>query len=166
MIESGGNFLLETIKSLKGLKSNSEKAIAQISNVEMYFQPDADSNSISILMKHMSGNMISRFTDFLSTDGEKPWRERDEEFSNDNLTREELFSIWEKGWECVLTSISNLNYGDLLKNVYIRGEEHSVMRAILRQLIHYSYHSGQIVYLCKQIRKSDFISLSIPKNKS
>jgi len=166
MNDAGEIFLLETIKSLKGLKSNSEKAIEQISEKEMHYIPDDESNSVAIIMKHMAGNMLSRFTDFLTTDGEKEWRKRDEEFIEDNLSKEKLFEIWNRGWNCVLDCLSNLKSNDLTKTVYIREEAHTVIRALTRQLTHYAYHTGQIVYICKSIKKSGFKSLSIPRNKS
>ncbi len=159
-------YLLEVLKSLKGLKSNAEKAMEQISGNDYHFQPDPESNSVAILMKHMAGNMISRFTDFLTTDGEKSWRKRDDEFIDDRKTETELLTFWNKGWDCLLGTINSLKSEDLLKTVFIRGEEHTVLRALQRQLVHYSYHTGQIVYLCKQIRKSEFKSLSIPRNPS
>lgn len=158
-------YLLETIKSLKGLKSVSEKAIEQISDEELHFQFDPESNTIAILMNHISGNMMSRFTDFLTTDGEKEWRKRDNEFIDENKNRDELFANWNKGWDCLLNALINLKPEDLLKKVQIRNEEHTVIRALKRQLVHYAYHTGQIVYVCKQIRKSNFQSLTIPRNK-
>jgi len=163
MNESAEAYLLETVKSLKGLKSTCEKAIAQVNDDEIHFQFDADSNSVAILMKHISGNMLSRFTDFLTSDGEKEWRKRDDEFIDDRQSREELFKTWNSAWELLLTTINDLKPEDLLKIVFIRNEEHTILRAIQRQLVHYAYHTGQIVYICKQIRKTGFNSLSIPK---
>jgi hypothetical protein len=165
-MNTGENYLLETIKSLHGLKSTSEKAIDQISPDEMHFQPDSESNSVALLIKHMSGNMLSRFTDFLTTDGEKEWRNRDSEFEDENFTKEELIGLWNKGWDCLFGALTKLKADDLEKVVFIRGEEHTVLRAINRQLVHYAYHAGQIVYLCKQIRSKDFKSLSIPRGES
>lgn len=165
MSEVAELYLLETIKSLKGLKSVSEKAIAQITPEELHFRPDPESNSIAVLMKHLTGNMMSRFTNFLTTDGEKEWRKRDDEFIDDNLTREELLNNWNKGWDCLFNALLNIKPEDLLITVQIRGEEQTVIRALNRQLVHYAYHAGQIVYICKQIRKSDFQSLTIPRGK-
>jgi hypothetical protein len=156
-------YLIETMKSLKGLKSTCEKAIIQINDNELHFQSDPDSNSVAIIMKHISGNMISRFTDFLTTDGEKEWRNRDDEFINENLSRKELLNFWEKAWNILFDTLSTLKSDDLSKIVYIRKEEHTVLRALQRQLVHYAYHTGQIVYICKQIKKQEFNSLSIPK---
>ncbi|HRH66437.1 MAG TPA: DinB family protein [Bacteroidia bacterium] len=166
MTSIADHYLLESIKSFRGLKSNAEKAIAQISDDELHFQPDAESNSVSILMQHMSGNMLSRFTDFLSSDGEKPGRNRDQEFIDRNLNRDEILKIWNKGWECLLGSLQALQEDDLMKTVTIRQEQHTVLRAVQRQLVHYAYHTGQIVFLCKMIRKNEFISLSIPRGQS
>ena len=163
MQEVGEVYLLETLKSLKGLKSNAEGAIAQISDEELHYFPDTESNNVAIIMKHMAGNMVSRFTDFLTTDGEKKWRDRDQEFVDESKSREELFKLWNKGWDILLKTISDLKSEDLLKIVTIRGEEHTIIRALNRQLAHYAYHTGQIVYLCKHIRTSEFQSLSIPR---
>ena len=156
-------YLLETLKNLKGLKSIAEKAISQISKEELHYSPDKESNSVAIIMKHLAGNMLSRFTKFLTTDGEKEWRNRDQEFIDDSSTYEELFETWNKGWDCLFESLSKLQPEDLSKFIYIRGEEHTVLRALNRQLVHYAYHTGQIIYICKLIRKSDFQSLSIPR---
>ena len=159
-------YLLETIKSLKGLKSTAEKAIEQVDDKGLFYQKDEESNSIAVIMKHMSGNMMSRFTDFLTTDGEKANRNRDYEFVNDKVDRDELMKHWQSGWDCLFVALSELNEGDLLKSVFIRNEEHSVIRALNRQLVHYSYHTGQIVYICKEILSDKFKTLSIPRNKN
>jgi hypothetical protein len=166
MKETEVAYLLELTKSLRGLKSTAEKALGQISADDFHFQPDPESNSAAIIMKHMAGNMLSRFTDFLTTDGEKEWRNRDGEFIADNLTKDELLNFWNKGWSCVFDALSVLKPEDLLKVVYIRGEEHTVLRALQRQLAHYAYHTGQIVFICKHIRSTGFQSLSIPKKHS
>jgi hypothetical protein len=162
----GSVYLLETTKSMHGLKSNAEKAIEQISEQEMHFCPDPESNSVAVIMKHMAGNMRSRFTDFLTSDGEKPDRNRDGEFVDELRSRREIFEHWNMGWKCLFDALDELTPDDLLRIVFIRGEEHTVIRALHRQLTHYAYHAGQIVYLCKLIRSGDFKSLSIPKNKS
>jgi hypothetical protein len=165
MNEVAETYLLETIKSLRGLKSNCEKAIAQINDEELHFQSDPESNSVAIIMKHLAGNMLSRFTDLLTSDGEKEWRKRDQEFIDENLAREKLTDLWNRGWNCLFDALEKLSPGDLLKIILIRSEEHTVIRALNRQLVHYAYHAGQIVYICKQIRKSEFKSLSIPRSK-
>src|SRR5882757_7815665 len=147
-------YLEETIKSLHGLKTNAEKALAQLENSQLHFKPDPESNSIVIIMKHISGNMLSRFTDFLTKDGEKPGRKRDGEFTDDFTSRESLMEYWNKGWTCLFNSLASLSEADLLKTVFIRAETHTVMRALQRQLVHYAYHTGQIIFLAKQIKSS------------
>ena len=162
----GDTYLLETLKSLKGLKSNAEKAMEQITEEEMYYSRNEDSNSVAILIKHISGNMISRFTNFLTTDGEKPDRNRDGEFTREVLSRTELMRRWEAGWKCLFDTLSTLSSDDLLKEVIINKEKHSVLRALTRALVHYANHTGQIVYICKEIRSADFKTLSIPLKKN
>jgi hypothetical protein len=159
-------YLTESIKSFHGLKSNAEKAIAQLTDADLHYQPNEESNSIVIIMKHLAGNMLSRFTDFLTTDGEKPNRNRDDEFIDDLKSREELMKFWNKGWSCLFTAMEELKEDDLMKTVYIRNESHTVLRAIQRQLTHYAYHCGQIVFLTKEIKSTDFKTLSIARGKS
>ena len=166
MNERAEVYLLEILKSFRGLKSTAEKAIAQINDEEMHYCPDAESNSVAIMMKHMAGNMLSRFTDFLNTDGEKEWRNRDSEFIDEGKNREELFDFWNKGWSLLFKVLSDLTSDDLLKIVTIRNEDHTVLLALQRQLSHYGYHTGQIVYLCKHIRSTAFQSLTIPRKKN
>jgi hypothetical protein len=163
MIHAAELYLLETKKSFRGLKSNTEKAIAQLSDEELHRVPDPSSNSIAILMQHMAGNMISRFTDFLTSDGEKANRNRDAEFVDNHASREALFKKWEEGWKILAQVLDDLTPEDLEKTVMIRNEPHTVVRALHRQLVHYAYHSGQIVYICKYIRSGSFTSLTIPK---
>lgn len=131
--------------------------------INWYFHND--SNSLAILVKHMSGNLLSRFTDFLISDGEKPWRDRDEEFVDDILSMEQLSAVWNQGWTCLVMTLDTLTEGDLSKTVKIRGEDHTVVEALNRQLAHQAYHVGQIVFLCKMLSK-DWKSLSIPKQGS
>lgn len=164
MSEIGEIFLLESKKSFRGLKSNAEKAMEQISAEDFHFFPEKESNNLTILIKHLSGNMVSRFTDFLTTDGEKPDRNRDDEFIDKGESREELFKKWEEGWKCLFNVLDKLNSEDLSLIVKIRNEDHTVIRALNRQLAHYAYHTGQIVYICKLIQSSNFKSLSIPRN--
>lgn len=159
-------YLLESLKSFKGLKSNAEKAMNQISDSQMHEHPDEESNNVAIIAKHMAGNMLSRFTDFLTSDGEKPNRNRDGEFIDNFKSRQEIIDYWEKGWACLFDTLSSLKSEDLEKTVYIRNEEHTVLRAIHRQLTHYAYHCGQIVFLCKHLRQKEFKSLSIPRGES
>src|SRR6185436_6493932 len=147
-------------------KSNAEKAIAQVEDKDLHFQYDQESNSIAIIMKHMAGNMLSRFTDFLTSDGEKPDRNRDGEFIDDFSSRDALMAYWNKGWNCFLETLASLKEEDLMRIVYIRGEAHTVTRALQRQLAHYGYHCGQIVYVAKMIRSKDFKTLSIERGHS
>jgi hypothetical protein len=164
MSEIGELFLLECKKSFRGLKSNAEKAMEQISEADLHFFPEKESNNLTILIKHLSGNMLSRFTDFLTTDGEKPDRNRDDEFVDKGETKDELFNKWNKGWNCVFQALEELKPDNLTNIVKIRNEDHTVIRALNRQLAHYAYHTGQIVYICKLIQSSEFKSLSIPRN--
>ena len=159
-------FLEESIKSFHGLKSNAEKALVQLADSDLHYQPDPESNSIVIIMKHLAGNMLSRFTDFLTTDGEKPGRNRDNEFIDDFTSLEQLMNYWNEGWTCLFKALDELKEDDLLKTVYIRNEPHTVIRAMQRQLSHYAYHCGQIVFLAKQIKSKDFKTLSIARGKS
>ena len=163
---AGQTFLEETIKSFRGLKSNVEKALDQLADGDLHWTPNEESNSIAIIMKHMAGNMISRWTDFLTTDGEKENRNRDSEFVDEFGSRSELMDYWQRGWKTCLNSLTSLREEDLLKTVYIRKEPHVVIRALQRQLSHYAYHCGQIVYVAKQIKGKGFRSLSIPRGDS
>jgi len=158
-------YLQNVIKEFEKLKELCDKARLQLSEEDYHFQPDAESNSIAVIMKHMAGNMISRWTDFLTSDGEKPNRNRDREFIDVFKTNDELISYWEKGWKCLFGTISNLKQDDLLKTVYIRSEPHKVIEAVNRQLSHYAYHTGQIVFLAKLIKFSAWKTLSIPGSR-
>jgi hypothetical protein len=146
-------------------KAIAEKAMEQVEPSQLFVQPNEDSNSIAVLVKHMAGNMISRWTDFFTTDGEKPNRNRDEEFENDIADKEQLLKRWEQGWNVFLDTLTSIKPEDLLRTIYIRGEAHSAMEAINRQLAHYSYHVGQIVYAAKMLKKNEWNTLSIPKKK-
>ena len=159
-------YLLESLKSFKGLKSNTEKAMEQISDLQFHEHPDQESNNVAIIVKHMAGNMLSRFTDFLTSDGEKPDRNRDDEFIDNFVSKKEILDYWERGWNCLFITLNSLNHNDLEKIITIRSEEHTVLRAIHRQLTHYAYHCGQIVFLCKHLKQKEFKSLSIPKGES
>lgn len=159
-------FLEESIKSFRGLKSTAEKAIGQVSDAELHWTSNEESNSIAIIMKHMAGNMISRWTDFLTSDGEKENRNRDGEFEDDFTSRGQLMNFWNEGWKVFLDTLYSLKEEDLEKTVYIRKEPHSVIRAIQRQLAHYAYHTGQIVFVAKEIRGKDFKTLSIARGES
>jgi hypothetical protein len=147
-------------------KSLGEKAIDQTPEERLVWQYNPESNSIATIVKHLSGNMISRWTDFLTSDGEKEWRNRDGEFENDITTKAQVLETWNKGWDCFFNTINSLTSDDLLKIIYIRNQGHTVMEAINRQLAHYPYHIGQIVFVAKMIANEKWESLSIPRNKS
>ncbi len=159
-------FLDSATKRLQYYKELADKTFVVLETKDFYYQPGSESNSIAIIIQHMSGNMLSRWTDFLTSDGEKEWRNRDTEFETKELSKEQLIELWEKGWQCCLNAISNLTNDDLLKTIYIRHEELTVVDAINRQLAHYPYHVGQIIYIGKMIKNEGWQSLSIPKNKS
>ncbi len=143
-----------------------EKAMIQVENKRLFWCFNNDSNSIAIIVQHVSGNMMSRFTNFYEEDGEKSWRNRDREFEHILTSREEIMEVWEKGWMTFFNILNNLRDLDLERTVYIRSEPHSVMEALNRQLAHYSYHIGQIVFLSKMITDQEWKTLSIAKNKS
>ena len=147
-------------------KNLGEKAMEPLMEDELHWQYNEESNSIAVLVNHISGNMQSRFTNFLTEDGEKPWRNRDAEFENSYQSKEELLNIWEKGWDCLFQALEQLDEENLKNTVTIRGEAMLVADALFRQLSHYAYHVGQMVYIAKMIKNSDWKSLSIPKNKS
>jgi hypothetical protein len=158
--------LTNTINLFGYYKSLGEKALAQITDEALFHSPDAKSNSISVIIKHLHGNMLSRWTDFLTTDGEKEWRNRDDEFEETVTTRAALMQQWEEGWSCLLGALHKLTAEDLPKTVYIRNMGQSVEDAIVRQLAHYAYHVGQIVYLARLFNEGDWTSLSIPRGNS
>ena len=160
------NYLGSMKRQFLFYKDLAEKAIEQVSDEKLFWQFNDDSNSISIVVKHLSGNMISRWTDFFTTDGEKENRNRDSEFENNVKSREELIKVWNKGWDCFLNTLNKIKTDDLEKIIYIRNQGHTVMEALNRQLAHYSYHIGQIVFIAKMTKNNDWKSLSIPKNKS
>ena len=160
------DYLKSVKKQFAQYKELGEKAMSQVSDEQLAWQPNEESNSISVIVKHLSGNMLSRWTDFLSADGEKEWRNRDEEFENDLSTREEILLTWNKGWICFFKALDSLQTTDLGKIIFIRGEAHTVTEAINRQLAHYSYHVGQLVYIAKMMQNEKWKSLSIPRNKS
>jgi hypothetical protein len=143
-----------------------EKTFSQIPDEKLFWQYNNDSNSIAIIVKHLWGNMISRFTDFMKSDGEKEWRNRDSEFENDITTKQELIDKWNEGWECFFNAFNNLTEDDLNKEVFIRNEKHLVTEALERHLAHCAYHIGQIVFIGKMVSGDNWKSLSIPKGKS
>jgi hypothetical protein len=165
-VNIGGEYLRIVIERFKSIKSLGDKTINQLSEEEIHWTYNNESNSVAIIVRHLSGNMVSRWTDFLTSDGEKEYRNRDEEFIDDISSKSELMSVWEKGWKVLIATLTSLSEQDLLKNICIRGEGHLVIEAIERQMAHYAYHIGQIVYIGKQLKDSNWKSLSIPKGKS
>ena len=160
-------FLPEAISQLRGLKKLAEKALAQVSDADFFATLDPESNSVALIVKHLAGNMRSRWTDFLESDGEKPDRHRDSEFLADEKdTRESLERRWQDAWKVLFEAIEPLSADDLGREVAIRGETHSVLKAINRQMVHYAYHVGQLVFLAKHLAGSRWQSLSIPRGKS
>jgi Protein of unknown function (DUF1572) len=162
----GHEYLKIVINRFESVKSLGDKTIDQLSEEDIFWAYNSESNSAAIIIKHMSGNMVSRWTDFLNSDGEKDFRNRDGEFITDLSSKSEVMLIWEKGWQTLMNALAGLAEQDLLKTVTIRGEPHSVIDAIERQLAHYAYHVGQLVYIGKQVKHDDWESLSIPKGKS
>lgn len=159
-------FIVNINKVFAQYKKIGEGAIDQLSDEEINFCPDKESNSVALIVKHLSGNMRSRWTDFYTTDGEKEWRKRDEEFEGNLQNKQQLMEVWQNGWNCLFNITEKLQPHDLLKIVYIRGEALTVIDAINRQIAHYSYHVGQLVFLSKHIRSTSWKSLSIPKGQS
>ena len=167
MTDLASHYLDEARRQFRGYKRLGEGAMSQLRDEDMFVTIDPESNSVAILVKHLAGNMRSRFTDFLTTDGEKPNRNRDREFEiTPNTTREEIMRWWEEGWTHVFSAIASLKSEDLLRTVAIRGEPHTVLQAINRQLAHYSGHVSQIIFLAKHLRSRDWKTLSIPRGKS
>jgi len=158
--------LKNTINVFEYYKSLGEKAMAQITDEALFQIPDEKSNSISVIVKHLHGNMLSRWTDFLTTDGEKEWRDRDSEFEETIETREEVMKQWNEGWACVFSALATLQPEDFDKTVYIRNMGQTVLEAIMRQMAHYAYHLGQIVYLARLFNEGDWKTLTIPKGGS
>ena len=163
-------FAIDFIKSVRfefeRYKTYGDKTLAQLTDSELHEKYSDNDNSIVIIVKHMSGNMLSRWTNFLTEDGEKAWRKRDTEFENPPKTKEELLLLWEKGWECLFQALDSINESNFETKVKIRGEEHSIMQAVVRQLAHYSGHVGQIVFIGKMIKKDSWQSLTVPKGGS
>lgn len=160
-------FLEEIRRQLRGHKRLAERAVAQVTDQQLLVTLDPESNSLAILIKHLAGNMRSRFTDFLTTDGEKADRHRDQEFElAENTTREELLRWWEQGWACVFGTLDSLKPDDLMRTVTIREEPHTVLQALNRALTHYAFHIGQIVFLAKHLGSHNWQTLSVPRGKS
>lgn len=159
-------YLKSSRKIFADYKHMAEKTMEQLTEEQLFWQPDAESNSIAVIAKHLWGNMLSRWTNFLIEDGEKPWRERDAEFEMDWKDRSTLMNKWEEGWQCMFNTLDSLKEEDLGKTVLTRGEPNSVLDAINRQVAHYASHIGQIVYLGKMIKQGDWKTLSIARGKS
>jgi hypothetical protein len=165
--DAATHYLEEARRQMRGYKRLAEGAMSQLEDADFFVALDAEANSIAILVKHMAGNMRSRFTDFLASDGEKPNRFRDQEFeSSADATRADVMQTWEDGWACVFSALESLRTEDVMSTVTIRGEAHTVLQAVNRQIAHYAYHAGQIVFLAKHLRSSAWKSLSIPRKKS
>jgi hypothetical protein len=165
-LEFTNSYIHDSAAVFRYYKRLAERAMAQVTDAQLFETLDQEVNSIAIVVKHMAGNMRSRWTDFLTTDGEKPYRNRDSEFADPPATREALLQLWENGWACLFEAIEPLMDADLGRTITIRGEPHSVMQAINRQLAHYPHHVGQIVLLAKHFACDHWQSLSVPRNKS
>jgi len=159
-------FLKAATKQFTQYKQLAEKAFLQLTDSQLFMAVNEESNPVVVIVKHMWGNMLSRWTDFLTTDGEKDWRERDAEFENDLVTREEMMQKWEEGWSCLFGALQSLDTQDLGRTVTIRSQHLTVTDAIVRQLTHYAYHVGQIVYIAKMFTNDHWKSLSIPRGGS
>ena len=161
----GQAYLTAVTQRFMEAKITTEKAIEQLSESELFWTPDEESNSIAIIIKHMSGNMVSRWTQFFTTDGEKTDRNRDDEFVGDLKTKEQVMELWNLGWDTFLSALKDIKEDQLLETITIRNEPHSVIEAIERQMYHYSYHVGQIIYIAKHLKLSDWQSLTIPRKR-
>lgn len=160
------SFLKSAVRQFQYYKLLGEKAMLQLEEEQLFLQPNEEVNSIAIIVQHLYGNMLSRWTDFKSTDGEKPWRLRDAEFEAEKMTRGQLMQKWNEGWDCLFAAIESTTEDELNQLIYIRNEGHTILEAINRQIAHYSYHVGQIVFMAKLLGKNEWQSLSIPRNKS
>ena len=154
------------IKRFLYYKELGDRSLAQLSEEQIFLQYNEESNSIAIIIKHIAGNMRSRWINFLTEDGEKSWRNRDSEFENTFKTKEEVLEYWEKGWACLFEALNQITDENINSTIYIRGEAHSVVDAVFRQLAHYPYHIGQIIYIAKMMKNEDWQTLSIARNKS
>jgi hypothetical protein len=159
-------FLTTATGRLKYYKELGDKTFVQLNEWDFHYRPNDESNSIAVIIQHIAGNMLSRWTNFLKEDGEKQWRNRDDEFEVHEYNKQQLVDLWEKGWNCFFSSLESLKKKDLKRTVYIRQEPLSVIDAINRQLAHYPYHIGQIIYIAKIIKNSSWKNLSIPKGES
>lgn len=165
-LEFTTSYLADSLAIFRYYKRLAERAMEQVRDEDLFAILDSEANSIAVIAKHMAGNMLSRWTDFLTSDGEKPTRNRDGEFVDPPATREGLLEMWEGGWACLFNALEPLADADMERTVTIRSEPHSVMQAVNRQIAHYSYHVGQIVFLAKHFAGDRWQSLSVPRNKS
>ena len=165
-MDAAVEFLTTSIRRMKYYKELGEKTFEQLDDRDFHFQPSSESNSIAVMIQHLAGNMLSRFTNFITEDGEKTWRDRDQEFEVHNNSKQQLIELWNKGWSCFFDALESLKEKDLIKTVRIRGEQLSVVDAIVRQLAHYPYHIGQIVYVGRLIKNENWKNLSIPRGAS
>ncbi|RFZ81810.1 DUF1572 domain-containing protein [Mucilaginibacter terrenus] len=159
-------YLQSVRKQFEYYKSVGERTMDQLTDNELFWKYNEDSNSIATIVKHLWGNMLSRWTDFLTTDGEKPWREREAEFDNDIKDRAELLIKWNEGWQCLFNALDTINQDNWQTDVYIRNERHTITDAINRQLAHYPYHVGQIVFIAKMLKAEAWTSLTIPRGNT
>lgn len=160
------SYLDSVKKQFRYYRMLGEKSMEQLEEEQLFWQYNGESNSIAVLVNHMAGNMLSRFTDFLTSDGEKPWRNRDAEFTNAFADRAQMMQRWHQGWECLMQTLDQLSDADLETIVYVRNDGHTVTEAINRQLAHYAYHIGQIVFIAKMLKDTDWQTLSIARNSS
>lgn len=162
----GKEYLSTVIRRLKYYKELGEKTFEQLEEKDFHVLPTSESNPIAVIVQHLSGNMLSRFTNFLTEDGEKEWRQRDNEFEIHDLSKQQIIDLWNQGWQCCFEALEHLTENDLLTIIYIRQEPLTVVDAINRQLAHYPYHIGQLIYIGRMIKNKDWKSLSIPKGQS
>jgi hypothetical protein len=160
------SYVEDSLQVFRQYKLLAERAMAQVKDEQLFALLDDEANSIALIVKHMAGNMRSRWTDFLTSDGEKPDRNRDSEFEEPPASRDDLMTVWEKGWKCVFAAVEPLSDADLGRTVTIRGEPHSVMQAINRQIAHYAQHIGQIILLAKHYSGAEWKTVSMPKRRS
>jgi len=161
-----GNYIESAKKQFAQYRSLGEKAMDQVPDNKLFWQYNPETNSIAIIVKHLAGNMLSRFSDFFTSDGEKDWRDRDGEFENEELTRDKLMTLWKTGWDCLFAVLNTLQEEDLSKTILIRNEHHTVVDALNRQLTHYASHIGQIIYIGKMIMDSSWKNLTVPRKGS
>jgi len=160
------SYLKSAQKQFQYYKNLGEKTFAQLNEEELFWQPAPEANSMAIIVKHMVGNMLSRWTNFLTEDGEKSWRHRDDEFMNSYTSKNDILNAWEQGWHCLFNALEQISDHQLENIIHIRNQGHTITEAINRQLCHYSYHVGQLVFIGRMLKADEWKSLSIPKNQS